>query len=84
MISIRDIDYRKTPMFMRTHRTKCRCLKRFGVCLFAIGLIPILIVYFMVSDQIFYRIKRTDVSISYCDTLLLFLSSIKSSIHVRI
>lgn len=62
-ITICDIDSRKVPMFMRTHRTKCRCLKRFGVCILAIGLLPILIVYFMVSDQIYYRIKRTDVSI---------------------
>lgn len=63
MITICDIDSRTAPMCMRTHRTKCRCLKRFGVCIFAIGLLPILIVYFMVSDQIYYRIKRTDVSI---------------------
>lgn len=50
-------------LFMRAHRTQCRCLKRFSLCIIAIGLLPILIVYFLVSDQLYYRIKRTDVSI---------------------
>ncbi|XP_031617869.1 carbohydrate sulfotransferase 11 [Contarinia nasturtii] len=45
---------------MRAHRTQCRCLKRFSLCIIAIGLLPILIVYFLVSDQLYYRIKRTD------------------------
>lgn len=47
---------------MRANRTQCRCLKRFTLCILAVGLLPILIVYFLVSDQIYYRIKRTDVS----------------------
>lgn len=53
---------------MRSHRTQCRCLKRFSLCIIAVGLLPILIVYFLVSDQLYYRIKRTnvDVSIACC------------------
>lgn len=57
-------------LFMRAHRTQCRCLKRFSLCIIAVGLLPILIVYFLVSDQLYYRIKRTDVSIPSPYTLL--------------
>lgn len=64
-------------LFMRAHRTQCRCLKRFSLCIIAIGLLPILIVYFLVSDQLYYRIKRTDVSINFMHIKLALTTFVK-------
>lgn len=47
---------------MRAHRTKTRCLKRFAVFIIAVALLPISIVYFSISDQIYDHVKRIEVS----------------------
>lgn len=47
---------------MRAHRTQCRCLKRCSLCIVVVGILPIIIIYLFVSDQIYYRIKHKNVS----------------------
>lgn len=48
---------------MRGHRTQCRCFKRLGLCIVLVGILPIIIIYLLVNDQLYYRVKRPDVSI---------------------
>lgn len=47
---------------MKGHRSPCRCMKRLGLCVLIVGIIPIIIIYFLISDQIYYRVRRPDVS----------------------
>ena len=51
---------------MRATRSKCRHLKRCVLCLIAVGLLPIVLIYLLVSDQIYYRIKHQEVSCTRC------------------
>lgn len=55
--------------FMRGHRTQCRCFKRLSLCIVLVGILPIIIIYLLVNDQLYYRVKRPDVSIPQLSSL---------------
>lgn len=62
---------------MRAHRTQCRCLKRCGLCIIIVGILPIIIIYLFISDQIYYKIKHKNVSKIFCFHLNLWMNICK-------